>query len=419
VGERSDPARGADRPARFGEALLSDRAVAAGRVRDVLRVAIVCYPSVGGSGILASQLGQQLARRGHEVHFVSYGPPFRLDPNVPNIRFHPVRINEYELFRYPDYTLPLSVALADVSREFGLDLIHAHYAVPHAVAAYLARCMLGAASPRVITTLHGTDTTLIGKDPSFRPIIRHAIAASDGVTAVSAFLRDETREIFGIDREIDVVHNFFEPLPPKRTRQEVRAALGIGSGTVALHMSNLRSGKRIEDLLRAFARVRNRDLRLLVLAGGDFAPYRPLTESLGIGDRVIVQGAVPDVEDYLAASDFGVYTSESESFGLSILESMFHGHPILATRAGGVPEVVVDGETGFLLPPGDIDGFAARMEDLARDPGRFRPMGERGRARAEALFSADRIVGRYLEVYRRVLAPPGAGSGLTKGGADR
>ena len=386
---------------------------------EPLRIAIACYPSVGGSGILASQLGQQLARRGHEIHFVSYDAPFRLDPNAPNVRFHPVPINEYELFRYPDYTLPLSVTLADVSRESGIDLIHAHYAVPHAVAAYLACRMLGAAAPRVITTLHGTDTTLMGKDPSYRPIIRHAIAASDGVTAVSAFLRDETRQIFGIDRDIDVVHNFFEPQPPKRTRAEVRASLGLGSGTVALHMSNLRSGKRIEDLLRAVARVRNRDLRLLVLAGGDFGPYRPLVDSLGIGDRVIVQEAVPDVEDYLGASDFSVYTSDFESFGLSILEGMFHGHPILATGAGGVPEVVVDGETGFLLPVGDIDGFAARMEEIAQDPGRFRPMGERGRARAEALFSADRIVGRYLDVYRRVLAPEGTGSGLTKGGAER
>jgi N-acetyl-alpha-D-glucosaminyl L-malate synthase BshA len=233
---------------------------------------------VGGSGILASQLGQQLARRGHEVHFVSYGPPFRLDPATPNVQFHPVRISEYDLFRYPDYTLPLSVALADVSREHRIDLIHAHYAVPHAVAAYLARQMLGAAAPRLITTLHGTDTTLMGKDPSYRPVVRHAIAASDAVTAVSAFLRDETREIFGIDRPIDVVHNFFSPLAPKRARAEVRATLGIRDDeVVALHMSNLRAGKRIEDLLRVVAVVKRRDrLRLLVLAGGDFTPFRAL-----------------------------------------------------------------------------------------------------------------------------------------------
>lgn len=372
---------------------------------DRLRVAIASYPSVGGSGILASQLGQQLARRGHEVHFVSYGPPFRLDPATPNVTFHPVRINEYDLFRYPDYTLPLSVALADVSREHRIDLIHAHYAVPHAVAAYLARQMLGAAAPRLITTLHGTDTTLMGKDPSYRPVVRHAIAASDGVTAVSAFLRDETREIFGIDRPIDVVHNFFSPVAPKRSRAAVRASLGIREDeVVALHMSNLRSGKRIEDLLRVVAEVKRRDrLRLLVLAGGDFTPFRALVESLGIARRVTVVGAVPDVEDYLHASDLGLYTSESESFGLSILEGMFHGHAILATRAGGVPEVVVDGETGFLFAPGDIEGFAGRLQQMVEAPERFRDLGQRGRARAEALFSAERIVGQYLEVYRRVL----------------
>lgn len=339
------------------------------------------------------------------MHFVSYGPPFRLDLAAPNVTFHPVRINEYDLFRYPDYTLPLSVALADVSREHRLDLIHAHYAVPHAIAAYLARQMLGDRSPRIITTLHGTDTTLMGKDPSYRPVIRHAIAASDAVTAVSAFLRDETRQIFEIDRPIDVVHNFFAPMPPKRPRAAVRASLGIRDDEiVALHMSNLRAGKRIEDLLRVIAAVpRPGRLRLLVLAGGDFAPYRPLVESLGIAGRVTVVGAVPDVEDYLHASDLGIYTSESESFGLSILESMFCGHPILATRAGGVPEVVVEGETGYLLAPGDIEGFAAKLQAMAEAPDRFRALGERGKARAEALFSAERIVGQYLEVYRRVI----------------
>lgn len=372
---------------------------------------------MGGSGILASQLGQQLARRGHEVHFVSYGPPFRLDPATPNVTFHPVRINEYDLFRYPDYTLPLSVALADVSREQRIDLIHAHYAVPHAVAAYLARQMLGAAAPRLITTLHGTDTTLMGKDPSYRPVVRHAIAASDAVTAVSAFLRDETRQIFGIDRPIDVVHNFFSPVAPKRSRAAVRASLGIREDeVVALHMSNLRSGKRIEDLLRVVAAVGRRDrLRLLVLAGGDFTPFRPLVESLGIARRVTVVGAVPDVEDYLHASDLGLYTSESESFGLSILEGMFHGHPILATRAGGVPEVVVDGETGFLFAPGDVEGFAGRLQEMVEAPERFRDLGQRGQARAEALFSAERIVGQYLEVYRRVLGGAGTGAGAAGG----
>ncbi|HKQ98606.1 MAG TPA: N-acetyl-alpha-D-glucosaminyl L-malate synthase BshA [Candidatus Polarisedimenticolia bacterium] len=375
-------------------------------VAERLKIAITCYPSVGGSGILASQLGQQLAKRGHEVHFVSYGLPFRLDAAQANVFFHSVVINEYDLFRYPDYTLPLSVKLAEVSRTFELDLIHAHYAVPHAVAALLAQEMLGKAAPRLITTLHGTDTTLIGKDPNYRPIIRHALERSAAVTAVSEFLRRETIEVFGVAPDIEVVHNFFAPVTPTLTRAEVRKTLGFSEDDfVVLHMSNLRSGKRVGDLLKVVAATKRRDrIRLLVLAGGDFAPHRPLVESLGIAARVTVLNAVSDVENYLNASDVGLYTSDFESFGLGILESMFHGKPVLATRAGGVPEVVVEGETGFLCPVGAIDEFAARLDAMAAEPAQYRALGERGAARARELFSADRIVGDYLEVYRKVLA---------------
>jgi N-acetyl-alpha-D-glucosaminyl L-malate synthase BshA len=370
-----------------------------------LRLAITCYPTVGGSGILASQLGEQLARRGHQVHFVAYERPFRLDASVPNVFFHPVNVNEYDLFRYPDYTLPLSVKLADVSRRFDLDLLHAHYAVPHAVAAGLARQMIGGRRPALITTLHGTDTTLIGQDPDYQPVIRHAIENSDGVTAVSGFLRDETRRTFGVTHEIRVIHNFFAPAPPGRTRREVRDRLGIGDRFLVLHMSNLRAGKRVGDLLRVIAASRHRDrIHLLVLAGGDFAPYRPLLAELGIEPLVTVMNSVPDVENYLNAADLGLYTSDYESFGLSILESMFHRHPLLATRAGGVPEVVADGETGFLAPPGDVGAFVERLDAIVENPDRFRPMGQRGYERATALFSSDRIVGEYLDFYREVLA---------------
>jgi len=373
-----------------------------------LRLGITCYPSVGGSGILASQLGEQLALRGHQVHFVSYEKPFRLDTSMDNVFFHPVTVNEYELFRYPDYTLPLSVKLAEISRRFDLDLLHAHYAVPNAIAACLARRMLGGDRPRLVTTLHGTDTTLIGKDPNYQPVIRHALESSEGITAVSGFLRDETQRVFGIDREIRVIHNFFTPAPPgrsARSRDQVREALGVGDRFLAIHMSNMRSGKRIGDLLRIVASSRHGDrLHLLILAGGDFAPYRPLVAELGIEPRLTVMGSVPDVETYLAAADLGLYTSDFESFGLSILESMFHRHPVLATRAGGVPEVVIDGETGFLLPPGDIGGFVERLDAIVADPERFREMGEKGYRRARTLFSSDRIVGEYVDHYRQVLA---------------
>lgn len=370
-----------------------------------LRIAITCYPSVGGSGILATQLGEQLALRGHQVHFVAYEKPFRLDASAANVFFHPVNVNEYELFKYPDYTLPLSVTLADVSRRFDLDILHAHYAVPHAIAACLARQMLGGSRPALITTLHGTDTTLIGRDPNYQPVIRHAIEHSSAVTVVSGFLRDETRRTFGVDREIRVIHNFFAPSPPTRTRQEVREALGIGDRFLAIHMSNLRAGKRIGDLLRVVAASRHRDrVHLLVLAGGDFDPYRPLVSELGIEKRVTVLTSVPDVENYLNAADLGLYTSDYESFGLSILESMYHRHPVLATRAGGVPEVVLDGETGFLAPPGDIGRFVERLDEIAGNPERFRQMGERGHERARTLFSSERIVEQYLDCYRQVLA---------------
>lgn len=283
--------------------------------------------------------------------------------------------------------------------------------MPHAVAACLAQEMLGERAPRLITTLHGTDTTLMGKDPNYQPVIRHAIERSAGVTAVSAFLRDETVRLFAPARDIRLIHNFFAPVKPTRTRRQVRADLGVDDDLLVIHMSNLRPGKRIDDLLRVIAAARRRErIRLLVLAGGDFAPYRPLAAALGIEDRVTVMASVPDVENYLSAADIGIYTSDHESFGLSILESMFHGHPVLATRAGGVPEVVTDGETGFLFPVGDIDAFAARLDAIADDPERYRAMGERGRDRAATLFSAERIVEEYLRLYRDVL-----GEGETRG----
>ena len=255
-----------------------------------LRIGITCYPSVGGSGILASSLGDDLARRGHDVHFISYERPFRLPPDVPRVHFHPVGINAYGLFKYPDYTLPLSVKMAEVSREHRLDVLHVHYAVPHATAAILARSMLPPElRPKVVTTLHGTDTTLLGRDPGYGPAIRHALACSDAVTVVSEYLRDETRRVLGVDRPIDVVHNFFEPRPPRRTREEVRHELGVTDEVVVLHSSNLRPVKRIDLLLEAAARIRPREsFRLVILAGRGLRAVRrrrPPARPRGPGDR--------------------------------------------------------------------------------------------------------------------------------------
>jgi N-acetyl-alpha-D-glucosaminyl L-malate synthase BshA len=369
-----------------------------------LRIGITCYPSVGGSGILASSLGVDLARRGHEVHFISYDRPFRLPADVPRVHYHPVGINAYGLFKYPDYTLPLSVKMAELSREHRLDVLHVHYAVPHATAAILARSMLPPKlRPKVVATLHGTDTTLLGRDPGYGPAIRHALERSDAVTVVSEYLRDETRRLLGFERPIDVVHNYFEPRPTYRTRDEVRHELGVTGEAVLLHSSNLRPVKRVDMLLEAAARVHPREsFRLVILAGEDFAPFAGDVRRLGLEGRVVVLERVPNIEEYLQTADLGLFASDSESFCLSILEAMCFGCPSVATRVGGIPEVVEDGVSGLLVPPGDAAGLARAVEALISDPTRRAAMGAAARRRAHERFSADVIVPRYEALYRRV-----------------
>ena len=373
-----------------------------------LRIGITCYPSVGGSGVLASALGEELARRGHEVHFISYEQPFRLPADASRIFFHPVVINDYGLFKYPDYTLPLSVKMAEVSRDHQLDVLHVHYAVPHATAAILARSMLPPSQqPRVVTTLHGTDTTLLGRDPGYGPAIRHALAASDAVTTVSEWLRRETQRLLEVERPIDVIHNFFAPRTPARSREAVRQELGLEGEAMVLHLSNLRPLKRIDLLLEAMARVRpRRSFKLVILAGADFSPYAGKVRDLGLEDRVIVRERVGGVEDYLQAADLGLYTSDTESFCLSILEGMFFGCPSVATRAGGIPEVVDDGVTGLLVPFGDLGALTQAVERLIKDPALRTAMGQAARVRAHERFAADIIVPKYIELYRRICAQP-------------
>ncbi len=371
-----------------------------------LRIGITCYPSVGGSGVLAAALGEELARRGHEAHFISYEQPFRLPADASRIFFHPVVINDYGLFKYPDYTLPLSVKMAEVSRDYRLDVLHVHYAVPHATAAILARSMLPPGQqPSVVTTLHGTDTTLLGRDPGYGPAIRYALAASDAVTTVSEWLRRETRRLLDVGRPIDVIHNFFAPRPPARSREAVRQELGLEREAMVLHLSNLRPLKRIDLLIETMARVRPRgSFKLVILAGADFSPYAGRVRDLGLEDRVIVRERVGGVEDYLQAADLGLYTSDTESFCLSILEGMCFGCPSVATRVGGIPEVVDDGVSGLLVAPHDVDGLARAVERLIGDPAARAALGRAARETARERFSADRIVPRYVELYRRVCA---------------
>jgi L-malate glycosyltransferase len=370
----------------------------------VLKIGITCYPSVGGSGILATALGEELAARGHEVHFISYERPFRLPAAAPRIFFHPVQINTYGLFKYPDYTLPLSVKMAEVSRDHHLDVLHVHYAVPHATAAILARSMLPAEQqPRVIATLHGTDTTLLGLDPGYGPAIRHALLSADAVTTVSDYLKRETHRLLGIDRHIDVIHNFFSPRAPRRSPAEVRAELGVTNEPIILHCSNLRPVKRIDLLLETLARVKPRgQFKLVILAGESFEPFAATVSQLGLDGSVIVREKIDEIEDYLQIADLGVYSSESESFCLSILEAMFFGFPSVAPSVGGIPEVVDDQATGILVPFGDTAAAAHQVERLLQDPMRRTAMGRKARQRAREHFSADVIVPRYEMLYRRV-----------------
>lgn len=372
-----------------------------------LRIGITCYPSVGGSGILASSLGEELAARGHEVHFISYERPFRMAAEGPRLHFHPVEVNDYTLFKYPDYTLPLSVKMAEVSAAAKLDVLHVHYAVPHATAAVLARSMLPrAAQPRVVTTLHGTDTTLLGRDPGYGPAIRHALTCSDAVTAVSRWLRDETQRLLAFNGTIEVIHNFFAPRRPTRPAADVRRELGLAPGQALLiHLSNLRPVKRIDLLLDAIAAVRPRDaFKLLILAGGDFAPFVDHVQRLRITDRVIVRQHVFEIEDYLQVADLGVFTSESESFCLSLLETMCFGRASVTTAVGGIPEVVDDGRTSVLVPPGDVAAVVAAVEALLRDPARRAALGRAAQVRARAQFSPEVVVPQYEALYRRVCA---------------
>ena len=367
-----------------------------------LKIGITCFPLIGGSGILATALAIELAARNHKVHVFSYAKPVRLDLSVSGIYFHEVAVGQHSVFPCPDYTLPLAVKMADIGRSEALDLFHVHYAVPHATAAFLAREMIGPDGPKIVTTLHGTDTTLLGPNPQYHPAIAHALNHSDAVTAVSESLRQQTLETFDLSRPVEVIPNFFTPATPTRTREDIRRELGLTDEFLVLHMSNLRPTKRIDLLLRTIALAKERDrLRLLILAGSDFAPYEPLLDDFGVRQNVIVRTDAEPVENYLQAADAGLYTSEVESFGLSILETMYFAKPVVAFRIGGIPEVV--GDAGYLHESGDVAAMAASLDRLIQFPVEAHNTGDRAQLRAQSHFTADKIVPQYEAIYRKVL----------------
>ena len=371
-----------------------------------MNVGITCYPTVGGSGAVAAELGKQLARRGHSVHFVSYRLPFRLDEFSDNIRFHEIDVTTYSLFEYPPHDLALAAKMAEVGREHRLDLFHVHYAIPHAITGLLAQDMLGPQAPRLITTLHGTDVTLVGQDRSFFDITKFGIERSQGVTAVSEFLKRMTVDVFEVSHPIEAIPNFVDLslyVPrPHRDRSSVGASAG---DKVLLHVSNFRPVKRPLDVVRIFERVHPEVPSVLVMVGEgpERASAQALARRLGLHDRVRFLGRQDHIEDIMSMADVFLLPSELESFGLSALEAMAAGVPVVGSDAGGLPEVVKHAETGFLLPVGDVEGMAARTVEILKDEEHQRGLGQAGRRRAGALFGADRIVTQYEKYYERIL----------------
>jgi N-acetyl-alpha-D-glucosaminyl L-malate synthase BshA len=381
-----------------------------------MRIGISCYPTFGGSGIVATELAMSLAAGGDEVHVVSYAQPSRLSLARPNLFFHQVVVPDYPLFEYPPYSLALASKLAELVRFEHLDLVHVHYAVPNAVSAILARKIVAPHPLPVVTTLHGTDVTLIGNDPSYLEPTRWALRESDAVTAVSAWLRDATAEQLGpIDHPIEVIPNFVDPARFERVRGEVGARAWAHAGEkVLIHISNFRPVKRLMDVLDIFLRVRRAmPARLLLVGDG---PERARVESRcraeGCCDVVTFIGQLPSVEQILVGADLFLLPSENESFGLAGLEAQACEVPVVGSRVGGIPEVIDDGSTGLLYELGDVDGMAAGAIELLSDPRRHAEFARRARERALERFAEEHVVARYRALYERVLAgQPGSLAG--------
>ena len=371
-----------------------------------LKIGIVCYPSQGGSGVIATELAISLARRGHHVHLFSYARPFRLSQFHQNLLMHEVEVAAYPLLKYPPYSLALATKLVEVTKHCKLDIIHAHYAVPHATSAYLARQLLAPHVPKVVTTLHGTDITLVGADPAYRPVVKFSVEQSDGVTAVSRYLRRRTLEEFDVANEIEVIPNFVDTERFSGVVQACeRRRFAPNDEPLLVHASNFRPVKRISDVVRIFARVREQmPAKLLMIGEG---PERMMAQQLlrefKLFDDAFFLGEQEFPENIYACADVFLLPSEQESFGLAALEAMSSGVPVVASDVGGLPEVVAHGECGFLHPVGDVAGMAASVLQLLRNPDLHLRFRDAARKRAVEHFEQGKIVQQYEEFYFRVL----------------
>jgi L-malate glycosyltransferase len=370
-----------------------------------VKIGITCYPTYGGSGAVATELGIALAAKGHEVHFITYQQPFRLPSFLPRIYFHEVDVGRYPLFEYPPYDLALAVRMHEVVKTHGLDLLHVHYAIPHATSAWIAREMLREARSdvKVITTLHGTDITIVGQDPSFHPITKFSIEKSDRITAVSQFLRQETFNAFGCTAcSVEVIYNFIDPEVYDRARYPETLREQVNGGRrVLMHVSNFRAVKRVRDIVQIYAKVRNEVPSVLVMVGDgpDRVDAEAEARALGVDKDVFFLGKIDAVAPLLAGADLFLLPSQSESFGLSALEALASGTPVVGSRAGGIPEVVKEGVTGALCEIGDVDGMAKASIDILADRDRWMTMSRDAAADARLRFSRDDIVRQYESLY--------------------
>jgi N-acetyl-alpha-D-glucosaminyl L-malate synthase BshA len=370
-----------------------------------MKIGITCYPTVGGSGTVATELGLAIARRGHEVHFICYALPYRLGRVPPGVTFHEVTVPAYPLFQYPPYSLALASQMADAVRAHGIELLHVHYAIPHAISAHLAREILGN-GPKLVVTLHGTDITVVGADPSFLPIVRLGIERADAVTAVSHSLADETRERLGVTRAIEVIPNFVDA---SRCDPDFAGAhrrrLSPDGAPLLVHASNFRPVKRVNDVVEIFRRVHARIPSHLAMVGD--GPDRPaaerLTREYGLAHRVEFVGNVTPVEGVLGAGDLFLLPSSEESFGLAALEAMSCGVPVIASRAGGLPELITDGAGGFTFPVGDVEAMAEKAATLLGDGRELAHQKLLARRRAVEDFGTERVVDQYEHLYRSLL----------------
>jgi len=373
-----------------------------------MKIGITCYPVYGGSGVVATELGKALAARGHQIHFIAYSMPFRLGHVRENIYFHEVVVNSYPLFQYPPYAISLTSKMVDVAKFEKLDLLHVHYAIPHATSAVLARQILASQNINipVVTTLHGTDITIVGQDSSFAPVVNYSMNQSDGVTAVSDYLKQETYRYFNMQKEIEVIPNFIDTRRFYRMQKDhFKKALCPGGEKVLVHVSNFRPVKRVSDVVHIYHRLRDEGhpvILLLVGDGPDRIQAQQLARELGVQEGIHFLGKQDPIEEILSIADVFIIPSASETFGLAALEAMACGVPVVSSDIGGLPELNVDGQTGYLCPLGDIDVFTDRTRRILVDNERHDKMSEAARTRATTHFDQDNIVPHYERYYEEV-----------------